>query len=89
MPVSPQINDMIYIKWMDSTAFSNGWIPLQSAKDLSPSYIESVGFVIKVTCDYITIAAHKTSTTCNKVQGEMTIPWGAISKHHKLSIKKD
>jgi hypothetical protein len=51
------INQKMMIKWLDITSQSEPWISLEEARDMKPAAMVSLGWVIKETAEYITIAS--------------------------------
>jgi len=74
---------LYWVKWVDAT-MSSGWMP---AKDYEvvPNYIESVGWVIKETKDYICLAL--SWSTLNQIADVMEIPKRWIKGKKRLHLK--
>ena len=66
---------LVHITWTDSSIADTGWGYLDGMEPLPPTRVESVGWLIDETHDYITIAGGLADT---QVLGRMTIPKVAI-----------
>lgn len=73
---------IIIIKWLDSKAAPHEWEYRDDLGTLEPVTCTTLGFIVKETKDYITIA-HTISD--NQVLGRITIPRGCIK--NKTSIR--
>jgi len=64
------IGDLVLLRWVDTRGSPRGWVPLDEA-EIEPVVIESVGWVARVTPDYLCLAPHVGSGT---VMGYVTVP---------------
>jgi hypothetical protein len=78
---------LYYVEWMDA-ASNEGWVSPDD--DTSPEIIISVGWLIKETEVYITLANSMHKNAAGQVGGTMTIPNGMIinKKEVKLSASR-
>lgn len=66
----------VYLRWIDSASPSDsGWVTIESAEELEPVEIETVGFLFKETDIYYTVAS---SIHPGQASGLMTIPKVAV-----------
>jgi hypothetical protein len=73
----------VLVDWIDSTSFStHRWRDLGESKQLTPSKIQSVGFLVAEGKSFITL----TGSLCeeNNASGCMTIPRGCITRMRRL-----
>ena len=78
------LNQKMMVKWLDITAQSEPWISLDEAKDMKPAVMVSLGWIIKETLEYITIAS--TVDTEDELVGDVNcIPRAAILEMKCLS----
>lgn len=74
----------VKIKWVDSCSpVEPGWISRDDAVTLTPSVIQSVGFVIRETKTAVTLSSNCSEDT-GQVYGVVTIPIVAILSRKKL-----
>jgi hypothetical protein len=72
---------IVKVKWVDSKGVTPEWEFKDELKPLKPCRCVSVGFLIKETKTYITVAQ---SVGNDQVVGRMTIPKCSILKIKKL-----
>lgn len=51
------LNQKMMVKWLDITSQSEPWISLEEAISMKPAVMVSLGWIIKETLEYITIAS--------------------------------
>lgn len=76
---------LIYIKWTDAVFSSDAWVSLDTAKDwasLSDWEVESVGWLVDETKEYVVIASKKQAGT------EMEMQYGLLLKIPKTWIRE-
>ena len=73
---------LMYVEWVDSSSFEDGWQRVGAEKNLDEHVIKSVGWLIRETKRVIIIAAHHGgSCFC----GEMCIPKVAIRRKFEMA----
>ena len=76
--------DLVRVIWIDIVEADSGWHDKKEIEDLKPSKITSVGYVMKSTSHYLTIAGDKSTDDEDDLIGRcQVIPRGVI-----LHIKK-
>lgn len=77
---------LVYIEWVDSTSLYGGvWKNIGDIDAMKgPCTITSIGFLLKETKDYVSIAAHVSDS---QVSGDMIIPKVAITKRKVLNVR--
>lgn len=74
-------NTIVYFKWVDAIG-NSGWF---TADDVSPPMeCEAIGFLVKETKTYITIATGRTAS--GDFMGYVTIPKGWIKKRKAIKV---
>lgn len=59
------MKEILYVEWIDATATS-AWSAFDS-EDLKPHHIKSVGFLVKETDQFLSLAAAVGGDECNAV----------------------
>ena len=78
------LNQKMMLKWLDITSQSEPWISLDEAVSMKPAVMVSLGWIIKETLEYITIAS--TVDTEEELVGDVNcIPRAAILEMKCLS----
>lgn len=63
---------LLYIKWIDSVSlYTGGWHSFEDIEGMEPTMIDTVGYLIKETKDYITVAS---SLNPFEASGDICIP---------------
>lgn len=73
----------ILIEWIDSKGITNQWEYLDEIDPMKPDKCLSVGFLLKKTREYVTIAQSIGET---QVVGRTTIPCCSIKSIKKLPV---
>lgn len=72
---------LLKITWHDAVSDEVGWKKLEKLKRQQPAVVQSVGFEIKRTKRYLTLAASLVDDECD---GDVTIPVGMIIREEIL-----
>ena len=79
-------NKLIFVEWVDTTTIPD-WYSEFNVKNLCPTTIHSVGWLIKSDKDFIVIAA-SFSPTSELFSQISCIPKGCIVTHYDLNLPK-
>lgn len=74
------------VEWTDTVSV-DGWIDLQEANQCRPTLVQSVGFVLEVTQDYLKLAGSMVldeSQDITLVGAVWTIPLGMVVNRYEL-----
>jgi hypothetical protein len=65
------LDKKVEIEWVDAFELESGWHTIQEASKMTPPTIDSLGYVVKETKEYIIICADKGrvgDSDCGRVQ---------------------
>lgn len=69
----------VYVKWLDSQGYRyDAWRRVEETNDLKPEIVETRGYILQETDEYITIAA--SVSNADNALGVVCIPKVAIVK---------
>lgn len=75
----PDIYQKVLVSWVDISSYDGAWMDLEEAIQYSPINVETCGWMIKETNDYVVIASTLSVEKDNKVIGSVNaIPRGCI-----------
>ena len=82
------MKDVEFITWLDHcTDSERGWQSLENILKLEPVVIDTVGWVVKETDDYLVMVASLQNVGENAdVQGEMLVLKSCIKRREKLNL---
>ena len=75
---------ILLVVWHDAVSDTVGWKKLEHLKRQQPATVRSVGYEIKRTKRYLTLAASLVDDECD---GDVTIPLGMILREQELVPK--
>jgi len=73
---------LLLITWHDAVSDTVGWKKLEQIKRQQPATVRTVGWEIKRTRRYLTLAASLVDDECD---GDVTIPLGMILQEKELT----
>ncbi len=79
------MNNLTYIKWKDARGASPDWRELDTAKKDGVCIINSIGWVIEETDEYIQISPHVSHDPV-ECCGDMVIPKSAIITSQLINV---
>lgn len=78
--------EMVLVHWIDSVSWGDtDWREMEKIKELKPTEIDSVGFLVADEKDWIVLAAHVDSEN-EHGGGEICIPRFAIQGMRRLGV---
>jgi|TARA_Y100000361_G_scaffold40696_1_gene34846 hypothetical protein len=81
--------DLVQVLWWDTLECPNGWHEKEDIKDYKPSLIESIGWIITDSGDYITLIADRATEEGDETIGRcQVIPQGCIKSINRMFIER-
>lgn len=69
---------LVRVIWLDATEHPSGWYSYEEAKEEKPAICQSIGWIVEMTDEFITLAADKGShEECGRM---ITLPLGMIEE---------
>ncbi len=76
---------LVQITWIDAMSDESGWKAITHVQGNRPPVVRSVGWVVKRTKGFITLAASLVEDHCD---GDVVIPIGMVKREDELVVKK-
>jgi hypothetical protein len=76
---------LVQITWLDAATDESGWKAISAVQSNRPVVVRSVGWVVKRTKGFITLAASVVEDHCD---GDVVIPIGMVKREDELVVKK-
>ena len=81
--------DLVRVIWIDIVEADSGWHDKKEIEDLKPSKITSVGYVMKSTSHYLTIAGDKSTDDEDDLNLVKNLSYKKVKMHqylHRLQV---